>query len=130
MVPLEDEEQSAFVEWLEMLGLRFSSVPNSTFTKSWSQKAKNHRTGLRKGFPDLVVLIPPSRSVNGEGFFLCIEMKRRKGGVVSPEQHQWIDAINALDTPGVAAYVCHGAPQAIDLVKKHLKPMPEPVELF
>lgn len=130
MVPLEDDEQTAFVEWCEFLGLRLTSVPNSTWTKSWSQKAKNHRTGLRKGFPDLIVLVPPSRSVNGEGFFLCIEMKRRKGGVVSPEQHGWIDAINALDQPGVAAYVCKGCPEAIELVKKHLKPMPVQEEMF
>lgn len=86
--------------------------------------------GTSPGFCDLIVLIPPSRSINGEGFFLCIEMKRRKGGVVSPEQRAWIDAINALDSPGVASYVCKGAGEAIDLVKKHLKPMPEPVELF
>lgn len=130
MPPLEDEEQSVFVEWLELIGLRFTSVPNSTWTKSWSQKAKNNRTGLRKGFPDLIVLIPPSRSVNGEGFCLCIEMKRRKGGVVSPEQRAWIDALNGLETPSVAAYVCKGAPEAIELVSKHLKNMPEPVELF
>lgn len=129
-VPTEDQEQSAFVDWLELLGLRFTSIPNSTWTKSWSQKAKNHRTGLRKGFPDLIVVIPPPRSVNGEGFLLCIEMKRRKGGVVAPEQRAWIDAINALDQAGVAAYVCKGASEAIDLVNEHLKPMPEPIELF
>ena len=119
-IPLEDEEQATFVQWLELQGLKFTAVPNSTYTTSWKQKSKNHRTGLRAGFPDLVVLIPPDASVTGEGYFLCIEMKRVKGGTVSKEQAAWRDSINGLDAQNVAAYVCKGAQEAIDLVTKHL----------
>lgn len=120
MLPTEDAEQTAFVHWLEIEQLRFTAIPNGTYTKSWSQKAKNHRTGLRAGFPDLVVLIPPHRSIDGQGRFLCIEMKRRTGGKVSPEQRAWIEAINALDTSRVAAYVAKGAAEAIAIVSKYL----------
>jgi hypothetical protein len=97
LIPLESDEQHTFVEWLEWMGLRMTSIPNSTYTKSWSQKHKNHYTGLRPGFPDMIVLIPPIRSVNGEGFMLMIEMKRRRGGTLSAEQRAWIDAINGLE---------------------------------
>jgi len=39
--PLETEEQRTFVQWLEYKKLIFTAIPNSTFTRSWSQKAKN-----------------------------------------------------------------------------------------
>lgn len=127
-VPLEDDEQITFVQWLEPVGLRFTSVPNSTYTKSWKQKSKNYYTGLRAGFPDLVVLIPPARSKDGLGHFLCIEMKRRQGGTVSTVQKDWIAAINGLSSVNVEAVVCRGAQEAIDHVNKILKP--GPVSLF
>lgn len=123
-VPLEDEEQITFVQWLELVGLRFTSIPNSTFTKSWSQKTKNHYTGLRSGFPDLVVLVPPHRAKDGLGHMLCIEMKRRKGGTVSAVQKDWIAAINSLSSASVEAVVCKGSGEAIDHVNKILKPRP------
>jgi hypothetical protein len=84
-VPLEDEEQIDFVEWLELVGLRFTSVPNSTFTKSWSQKRHNAATGLRRGFPDMIVIIPPHRAKDGLGHLLCPELKRQRGGTLSAE---------------------------------------------
>ncbi len=126
-VPLEDDEQIAFVQWLELVGLRFSSVPNSTFTSSWRQKSKNYYTGLRAGFPDLVVLIPPARAKDGLGHFLCMEMKRRQGGTVSAVQKEWIAAINGLSSAGVEAVVCKGAQEAIDHVNKWLKPGPSSI---
>jgi hypothetical protein len=30
--PLEEEEQAALVEWLELKKLKFTAVPNSTFS--------------------------------------------------------------------------------------------------
>lgn len=122
MLPTEDTEQTVFVNWCEVMGLKLTAVPNSTWTSSWSQKAKNHRTGLRPGFPDLVVLIPPLRSIDGQGRFLCIEMKRQKRGVISPEQKSWIAAVNSLETTHVVAYVAKGAEEAKDIVSKHLQP--------
>ena len=119
-IPLEDDEQATFVQWLELNQLKTTSIPNSTYTTSHKQKSKNRRLGLRAGFPDLVVLIPPSRSVNGKGFFLAIEMKRVKGGTLSEAQKEWRDAINELDSINVASYVCKGAREAIDIVTRHL----------
>jgi hypothetical protein len=123
-VPLEDEEQIAFVQWLELVGLRFTSIPNATWTTSWKQKSKNYYTGLRAGFPDLVVLIPPTRAKDGLGHLLCIEMKRRQGGTVSAVQKDWIAALNGLSSDNVSAVVCKGAQEAIEHVNNLLKPGP------
>ena len=128
VVPLEDEEQITFVQWLELVGLRFTSIPNSTFTTSWKQKSKNHYTGLRAGFPDLIVLVPPHRARDGFGHLLCIEMKRRQGGTVSAVQKEWIAALNGLDSANVEAVVAKGANEAIDYVNTVMKP--GPVSIF
>lgn len=127
-VPLEDEEQMDFVEWLDLVGLKYTSIPNSTYTKSWSQKRRNTALGLRAGFPDMVLIIPPHRSKDGLGHLLCPEMKRRKGGTLSPEQRAWIDALNALGSVNLEARECKGFPAAKEFVLEHL--IPEPVSPF
>jgi len=104
-IPTEDVEQSNFVQWLQIKGYKFTSIPNSTYTKSWSQKAKNQRNGLRAGFPDMVVIVNKQ--------LICIEIKRIKGGVTSPAQQGWI---TALKEAGVPTKVCAGAQEAITFV--------------
>lgn len=42
---------------------------------------------------------------------MYIEMKRRKGGVISDEQRKWL---GALRDEGYAAYVCKGWEEARD----------------
>jgi hypothetical protein len=120
-VPLEKEEQATFVQWLELKKLLFSATAQSTYTKSWSQKRHNHATGLRKGVPDMIVVISPERAKNGTGTVLFIEMKRQQGSVVSAEQKIWIDSITSIDSNNVCAYVCKGAQSAIDTVCFYLK---------
>ena len=119
--PLESAEQIALVEWLELQGLRFTSVPNSTYTKSWNQKRKNYWEGLRPGFSDLIILIAPNQSKDGEGYFLCIEMKRKTGGSQSKDQKGWEQAINGLKTALIQYYLCKGADEAIKVVSHYLK---------
>lgn len=124
-VPTEDDEQRVVIDYLELVGLRFTHVAVSTYTTSWKQKSRNHYLGLRPGFPDLVVLIPPHRSKDGEGYLLLPEMKRRTGGRVSPVQQEWIDALNALGVENIDARVCLGAEQAIAFVNEHLRADPK-----
>ena len=123
-VPLEDEEQIEFVQWLELVGLRFTSVPNSTYTKSWSQKSHNTAMGLRRGFPDMIVVIPPHRAKDGQGHLLCPEMKRRQGGTLSAEQKGWISALNALGSANIEARECKGCQKAKEFVLEYLIPVP------
>lgn len=120
-VPLEDAEQETFVQWLELNGLLFSAIAQSTWTTSWNQKRKNYQTGLRKGVPDLIVIIPAEKSADDKPYLLFIEMKRTKGSVVSPEQKVWIEAINSILADDVAAFVAYGADEAIGIVEPYLK---------
>ena len=119
--PLEDCEQIAFVEWLDLQALKYTAIPNNTYTKSWNQKLKNKRMGLHPGLSDLLVLVSPEKSKDGAGYALFVEMKRVKGGVQSKSQKEWEAALNGLRTPYVQYYLCHGADEAIKVVSHYLK---------
>lgn len=108
-VPTEEIEQAQLVHYLELRGCKFTSIPNSTYTKSIQQKMKNRRAGLRAGFPDLVII--------ANGRFFCIEMKRTVGGRVTPEQQAWHDALNAA---GIDTYICKGFDEARAVVDSYL----------
>lgn len=106
LIPTEYDECKTLVEYLDLrqrMGTvcLYTHIPNETFTKSWAVKRKNKIMGVRKGFPDYVVIMP-----NG---IRMIEMKRIKGGTVSPEQSDWIELLNHN---GVKAKVCYGFNEA------------------
>lgn len=119
--PLEDIEQMQFVEWLEIQSLKYTAIPNNTYTKSWAQKLKNKRMGLNRGLSDLLILVSPNQSKDGNGYALFFEMKRKKGGVQSKEQKEWEEALNGLKTPRVQYYLCKGCDEAIKVVSHYLK---------
>lgn len=110
IVPYEEEEANTLAEWLRLKGLKFAHIPNETFTKSWKQKNKNKTAGVSPGVPDYMIITPKG--------LLFIELKRRKGGVLSPAQKKWIDALNKLK--GVQAEVCKGAEEAINTISRFL----------
>jgi hypothetical protein len=62
--------------------------------------------GWKVGVPDYLVILKDK--------VVFIELKRIKGGTVSPEQKQWIEAINQA---GGHAAVCKGATEAIKYVE-------------
>lgn len=108
---LEDDEQKLLVEWLEKTrkDIKFSALPFSTFTKSWAVKTRNKQLGVRAGVPDMMLVV--------KNQLIFIEMKRKKVGVVRPNQQEWIDALNAC---GVKTFVCYGydeAKEVIELIK-------------
>ena len=67
--------------------------------------------GLRKGLPDLLVIIKNN--------LVFIEMKRVKLSKVSDEQKEWIESLNKCN--GVNAYVCKGFDEAKIVIDKYLK---------
>jgi hypothetical protein len=110
IIPTEEQDQAALVLWLERKGLRFTAIPNSTWTPSWQQKRKNYRMGVRPGFPDLVVVVHDR--------LIAIELKRSQGGRVSPVQHEWIAALNDV---GVETRVCKGFEEAKAFIEEAQK---------
>ena len=101
LIPTEDDEQQALVEYCDLKGYPRFRIPNETFTRSWSQKRKNKALGVSSGVPDLGVI------VNNRLIF--IELKRTKGGVVSDNQKRWIEHLTQANVP---VRVCKGFHEA------------------
>lgn len=53
----EAHEQALLVIWLEQNGYKFTSIPNSTWTKSFKQTTVNTITGLRPGLCDILIVL-------------------------------------------------------------------------
>lgn len=105
----EYEEQKCVVKYLELKKIKFTAIPNSTFTNI-GQRVRNKQSGLRPGLPDLFMII------NSSGVF--IEMKKKNGGIVSKEQKEWISEINKCN--GLNAYICNGFEEAKEIIDFHL----------
>ena len=106
--PHEANEQRTFVDWLELNNYKFTAIPNSTRTPYPAVRRKQIEQGLRAGLPDLFIILKNKR-------LAFVEMKRQKGGRLTPDQKSWILKIN--ECPGAVAQVCFGADQAIEWVK-------------
>lgn len=124
--PYEDQEQEAFVQWLQLKGYPHFRVPNETYTKSHKQRIKNKKLGVSSGIPDLAVVVPDVWYVYGENVppntytsrLVFIEMKRKKGGVTSVNQKKWIKTLNKA---GVETVVCKGCDAAIEFIESITK---------
>jgi hypothetical protein len=115
----ELQEQSEVVRWCRSEGLKACATAQSTYTDSWSAINRNRAAGVVRGFPDLVIAIPPSRRINGKGLCAFIEMKKENGGHIKPEQREWIEALSACE--GVEAAICRGAEEAIRWLSSFLQ---------
>ncbi len=104
----EAEEAKVLVAYMRIKGYMFTHVPSETGSSMEARRRaiRMKQQGTTRGFPDYIVL--------AHGKLLFIELKRVRGGRTSPEQLEWIDAINACG--GVAA-VCKGAQAAIEFIE-------------
>lgn len=86
-VPLEHDEQVAFVHWfrLQFPHVKILAIPNGT-RASIGAAIKAKKEGVSSGVPDLYI----------PAWKLWVEMKRQKGGVVSPEQKEWIQYLESI----------------------------------
>ena len=114
MVPTEEAEQRALCLWLDRAWpeIRYHSIPNG----GWRNKAtavKLKATGVKPGVPDLFIAEPRG---GYHGFYL--ELKRVKGGVLSPCQKEWLEA---LASRGYKAVSCAGARAASVIIVKYLR---------
>lgn len=116
-VPHEETEQRTIFQWaawisgtLPEVGMLYA-VPNGG--KRPIQVARAMKaTGQKPGVPDMC--LPVAR---GGYHGLYIELKRIKGGKVSRDQAEWIQALTAQ---GYLAKVCLGSDQAIQLITDYL----------
>lgn len=105
-VPTEHQEQVKLVGWMRKKGWTFCAVPNGGARSSAIEGARLRSAGLQKGFPDLLVFWPVQAA---------IELKRQKGGRVSPEQQAWLDTLQGC---GWQVQVCKGADAAIEWLEE------------
>lgn len=96
---------------LPELGMLFHTPNGGNRNVITAKKLKAE--GVKPGVPDLCLPVP-----RGGYHGLFIEMKRQKGGVVSPEQKAWLQALNAL---GYRAEVCKGAAEAWDVIREYVQ---------
>ena len=117
-VPTEHEEQTALMDWLYLMSRKypelnlFYHVPNEG-KRSPAAAMKLLAEGLKKGVPDN--FLPVAR---GGYHGLYIELKRTKGGKLSPEQRQWLDDLNAQ---GYLAVECKGWEAAAKVIEKYMQ---------
>lgn len=114
----EDGEQKAVLLWAaynlklypELRWLHHS--PNGG-SRSKREGANFKTLGVKRGFPDLV-LLAPCKQYHG----LLIELKKLKGGVTSQEQQDWLSYLNSV---GYYATVCRGWMEAKSCLEWYLK---------
>ena len=107
IIPTEEQEQLALVQWLELHKIRYTHVPNEGKHKV-QYRVKQKRLGVKPGVPDILIFDHPPLYPENVG--VAIELKRRKGGRVTPEQTHWL---TILQERGWAVAVCRGADEAI-----------------
>jgi hypothetical protein len=104
LTPTEHQEQVLFVNWFRLTypGVLIHTVPNGGL-RNKRVAADLKAEGATAGMPDLFI----------PAWGLWIEMKRRKGSSVKPEQKQIIKYLRAN---GATVHVCKGADEAMQAV--------------
>lgn len=119
VVPKEEDEQIAFVQWCKLNHIITHHSGNELGGSTAAIKArgiKMKKMGTSKGFPDLLLFIPVYGTTGEvDCYQMCaIEMKRQKGSTTSPEQKEWL---KILEASGAVCAVCKGAEKAIEFVE-------------
>lgn len=113
----EYEEQKIIFQWVKTMTTVDSryyaifAIPNAA-KRSWKTAQVMKSQGMKSGFPDIACLWP-----SPPYYGLFVELKKIKGGVVSPEQTWWIELLNSH---GYKALVCKGAQEAITVINKYM----------
>jgi VRR-NUC domain len=109
--PTERQEQVAYVRWAQAKGIRLAASMNAGKRSRWEGEALR-ATGMAKGSPDLQIFV--KRKGSGS---LFLEMKRLRGSVITDEQREWVDWLNAN---GWTAHFAYGCEDAIRLTQIYL----------
>ena len=114
----EDDEQRMLIDWAGLMSGRYRElrllyhIPNEG-KRSRATGGRLKGMGLKKGVPDLCLPVP-----RGGYHGLYVEMKRKDGGTATPEQKEWL---RALDEQGYAVTLCHGWQAAAKEIEGYLR---------
>jgi len=112
LCPPEEAEQRTVAAYLDARGdLLWFHPPNESL-RSPRQGRRLQLAGMKRGVQDFLIFTGTQDGLVGT----AIELKRRRGGMVTPEQKQWRLALAAQ---GWCAEVCRGADEAIALIERH-----------
>lgn len=120
--PYEDDEQITLFDWARANEgkwpelARLFHVPNGG-SRGPAEAGRFKAMGVKRGVPDVFLDVP-----RGGYHGLRIEMKRRRGGVLSDDQADWIDWYNSN---GYRAVVCYGWDEARMEIEDYLRGGPE-----
>lgn len=95
VIPTEDAEQAMLFRWAALMQRQYPelrwlhAIPNGGYRAPATAK-RLKATGVKAGVPDVFLPVP-----KGGAPGLWIEMKRTRGGVISPEQAEWIAGLAA-----------------------------------
>jgi len=114
-VPLEHDEQKAFIEWFRLAhpGVVIFAIPNGG-SRHPAEAARLKQSGVLSGVPDLFI----------PAWKMWIEMKRKRGGRLSQSQ---ADMMVYLRNFGYTCLVAEGCDDAVHLVTEN-KPTQPPAK--
>lgn len=115
-VPTEDQDQIRLATWLALQGIKFTASANGG-SRNYIEAAKLKRMGVSAGFPDIFIPLP-----SGGYHGLFIELKRAKGGKVSPHQMLWLQY---LRDKHYYADIAYGFDEAKEIVINYLRLTPQ-----
>lgn len=115
--PTEEQEQAAVIEWAMLMSKQFPDLEDifhigNGGLRSKSEAVRLKKIGVKPGVSDLFLPAPV-----GKYHGLWVEMKRQKGGKLSPDQKDWIDRMNRK---GYLAVRADGAEEACEIIYKYL----------
>ena len=113
----EAMHQKTIIEWCKWQKVKYPELDMIIHIANEGKRnprtgAELKRMGLRKGFPDLQLLVP-----NKQYSALFIELKTDKTKRLSKEQKEWLEKLNSF---GYKAVRCNGADEAIEVIKEYL----------
>lgn len=109
-IPSEHLEQVAFVRWFRASfpGVMIFAIPNGDLRNVTTAKRLKDE-GQVNGIPDLYI----------PAWKIWIEMKRKKGGRLSPDQKEKIAYLESIGDTVIVGYGCDDArAKLLDIIKK------------
>ena len=113
----EAQEQKVIFEWAEWNKNKYPELEMLMHTVNEGKRtprmgAELKRMGMKRGFPDISLLVP-NKKYHG----LFIELKADKTKRLTKEQKEWLEKLNKY---GYKAVRCNGSDEAIQVIKDYL----------